>query len=619
VRTPPWTIALALAHALAVERTQSDELLRESQQRQARKSVRSLALSRRLGAFLVALAVVVSAGPAAGAASATVAGATPTYPIPADAPLGPPQFQAPPAAGATAPPADQIADPVTPSATCGGWHLQSDYANRWPAGSSWWEYQCAAEQIYSVTQNCTGACDAFCTYCYVETWDWTDYFYWDGSQPVFYGEAYSDSTEAADGEVYPSEAWWDAPTKQWYALGPFPLGVSIAGAGSGNVRSSAGTICDGCTVNFDAGMVVTLVATPDAGSVFAGWSGDCSGTGSCQVTMSQGRSVTATFAPNSFLLSVSKQGTGSGQVSSSPGGISCRSGCQASFGTGTVVTLTATPDAGSVFAGWSGDCSGTGSCQVTMNQARSVVATFAPETFGLTVSKAGSGSGQVSSSPAGISCGSGCQASFDPGTVVTLTATPGAGSVFAGWSGDCSGTGSCQVTISQARSVTATFAPNLPPRASFTLTCTGLNCTFDGGGSSDPDDPIASFAWNFGDGSSPLTITSASPVPHTYPKAGSYTVTLTVTDNAGATGTTSKAFNPISVSARGYRQNGAQKVGLAWNGASGTAFDVYRNGSKVASLQAFSYTDTVTGKGSFTYKVCVSASSVCSNTASVSF
>jgi PKD repeat protein len=251
-----------------------------------------------------------------------------------------------------------------------------------------------------------------------------------------------------------------------------------------------------------------------------------------------------------------------------------------------------------------------------MNQSPSVTATFAPKTFDLTVAKAGSGSGSVSSSPAGIGCGSGCQASFGPGTVVTLTATPDAGSRFAGWSGDCSGTSSCQLTMSQARSVTATFAPDLPPHASFTLTCVGLNCTFDGGGSSDPDDGIASYAWNFGDGAPPVSDKTAS---HSYARPGSYTVTLTVTDHAGASAVSSQAFNPISVSARGYKQNGVQKVALSWNGASGASFDVYRNGTTIASsVKAFSYTDTVTGRGSFTYKVCASATSVCSNPATVS-
>jgi hypothetical protein len=106
-----------------------------------RKRIRSLARCRRLGTFLAALAVVASAGPAAGAASAVVVSAAPTWPIPANAPIAPPQIPVVtldtlPAAGAM-PPADQIADPVTPSATCGGWQLQSNYGNRWAAGSSW--------------------------------------------------------------------------------------------------------------------------------------------------------------------------------------------------------------------------------------------------------------------------------------------------------------------------------------------------------------------------------------------------------------------------------------------------------------------------------------------------
>ena len=78
-------------------------------------------------------------------------------------------------------------------------------------------------------------------------------------------------------------------------------------------------------------------------------------------------------------------------------------------------------------------------------------------THSLAVSKSGTGSGTVSSNPAGINCGATCSGYFPSGTAVTLTATPAAGSTFAGWSGACTGTGACTVTIDPAKSVTATF------------------------------------------------------------------------------------------------------------------------------------------------------------------
>ncbi len=75
----------------------------------------------------------------------------------------------------------------------------------------------------------------------------------------------------------------------------------------------------------------------------------------------------------------------------------------------------------------------------------------------LMVTKFGSGSGTVTSSPSGIECGATCTAAFSKGTMVTLTATPAADSAFTGWGGDCSGTGTCTVTMDQDRGVTATF------------------------------------------------------------------------------------------------------------------------------------------------------------------
>ena len=73
---------------------------------------------------------------------------------------------------------------------------------------------------------------------------------------------------------------------------------------------------------------------------------------------------------------------------------------------------------------------------------------------------------------------------------------------------------------------------NTPPVASFTLRCSSRTCTVNGSGSSDADGPIASFAWNFGDGTAAA---SGQTGTHTYSAAGSYTATLTVIDDGGAT------------------------------------------------------------------------------------
>lgn len=79
-------------------------------------------------------------------------------------------------------------------------------------------------------------------------------------------------------------------------------------------------------------------------------------------------------------------------------------------------------------------------------------------TVSLTVAKAGTGGGTITSSPAGINCGADCLESYSNNQAVTLTATADTGSTFTGWSGDCSGTSaSATLTMSATKTCTATF------------------------------------------------------------------------------------------------------------------------------------------------------------------
>ena len=246
-----------------------------------------------------------------------------------------------------------------------------------------------------------------------------------------------------------------------FTLNTYALTVSKAGTASGTVTSNPIGINCGtdCAEFYDYNKVITLTAVPAVGSYFAGWSGaGCTGRGSCTVTIDDAKTVTAAFTLVPIALTVSKTGTGSGTVTSSPVGIDCGTDCTESYDYNTSVTLTATPNTGSTFTGWSGGgCSGTGTCAVMMDASKTITATFTLNTYALTVSKAGAGSGTVTSSPVGINCGADCTEPYNYNTVVTLTAAAATGSSFAGWSGACTGTGACTVTMDAAKTVTATF------------------------------------------------------------------------------------------------------------------------------------------------------------------
>ncbi len=236
--------------------------------------------------------------------------------------------------------------------------------------------------------------------------------------------------------------------------------LSKAGTGTGSVSSSPSGLsctasCSGASASFASTSAVTLTAQAASGSTFAGWSGACSSTSS-SCTIPAGTSsanVTASYqttTAQSYTLSVVRQGAGSGTVTSTPAGIGCGSTCTASYAAGASVTLTAYPASGSSFTGWGGACSGTSSCTVSMDSARSVTASFGTTTTTrpFTLNKAGSGTGSVTITPPGVTCEPSCTRSWpiiSSNAVVTLVAQASVGSTFAGWSGACTGTGSCTI------------------------------------------------------------------------------------------------------------------------------------------------------------------------------
>jgi hypothetical protein len=238
------------------------------------------------------------------------------------------------------------------------------------------------------------------------------------------------------------------------------LTITKSGTGSGTVTSDPSGIDCGstCSYQFTFGTNVTLTATPDSGSAFGKWSGDVTDSSSTIiVTMDSNKSVTSIFNLL-YTLTVTKSGTGTGTVISSPSGINCGATCSYQFASGTNVILTATPDSSSLFGVWSGDV--TGSCStiiVTMDSNKSVTATFNPK-YTLTVIKSGIGTGTVTSNPAGIDCGATCSYQFVPDTNVTLTATSDSGSLFGGWSGDITDINPIiTITMNSDKIITITF------------------------------------------------------------------------------------------------------------------------------------------------------------------
>ena len=206
---------------------------------------------------------------------------------------------------------------------------------------------------------------------------------------------------------------------------------------------------------YQEGTVVTLTATPDEGYEFTGWSGDLSGTDNpVTITMDSDKEITALFTLiPTYTLSITAE---NGTVAIDP--------VEDTYQEGTVVTLTATPDEGYEFSGWSGDLSGTDNpVSITMDGDKDITALFTIPSYTLSITAE---NGTVAIDPAGDT--------YQEGTVVTLTATPDEGYEFTGWSGDLSGTDNpVSITMDGDKEITALFT--LIP--SYTLTITAENGT----------------------------------------------------------------------------------------------------------------------------------------------
>ena len=183
-----------------------------------------------------------------------------------------------------------------------------------------------------------------------------------------------------------------------FSYGVAPAVTSVAPntgstAGGTNVTITGTNFVAGATVRF-GGAAATNVNVVSTTSITAT---SPAGSGIVDVTVTTARGTSATGAADGFtyLPTLTVGVSGSGTVASTPSGISCGSTCSASFANGAQVTLNETPASGWVFSGWSGACSGAGSCVVTMSAAESVTAAFliAPGGGGLTrtfVSSSGS-------------------------------------------------------------------------------------------------------------------------------------------------------------------------------------------------------------------------------------
>jgi hypothetical protein len=248
------------------------------------------------------------------------------------------------------------------------------------------------------------------------------------------GYSFTGWSGALGGSANPATLLMDANKSVFASFSPAAAqySVTVQPATGGSVTlSPAGGV-------YAAGTLLTVTAVPAAGYRFASWSGALSGSSNpATLVVDANKTLAASFV-RQYPVNVST--TGSGSVSLSPsGGV---------YDVGTLVTLTALPADGGAFLGWSGALTGLANpTTLLVDGSKSVTASF---TTNYTLSTSTRGKGGIELDPPG--------GSYPAGTVVTLTAVPGSGFNFRGWSGALSGSSNpATITMNADESVTATF------------------------------------------------------------------------------------------------------------------------------------------------------------------
>jgi uncharacterized repeat protein (TIGR02543 family) len=206
--------------------------------------------------------------------------------------------------------------------------------------------------------------------------------------------------------------------------------------------TGGGTISPAGVNTYYSGTIVPVTASANTGYIFSGWSGACTSSGTCSVTMDGDKTVTANFNP-AHKLTIAVAPAGAGTTAPTVG--------VHSYTVGTVVSVSATAaPAGYKFDHWSYACTGSGACSVTMDADKSVTANFtAVTTYRLTTAVNRTSRGTIDPSPGLYT--------YNSGDIVVVTATAYAGCTFTGWNGPCTGN-PCSLRMNSNKSITANFS-----------------------------------------------------------------------------------------------------------------------------------------------------------------